>query len=118
MCEKGGTGGGSREGGEEGERGRPAEQNNSWNTKKSKLHRSPVVIGTSASSRKGSQIPLNTIWMKEGNKHPTLLQIAQILCRAAVKFGREEVVLWKTDILLWLRSEDYRLLGCKMFGCR
>ena len=52
---------------------------------------------------------------------PTLIQIAQMLWRVATRFGKEEVVLWKTNIkgaftLLWVRPEDCKLLGCEMFG--
>ena len=75
----------------------------------------------------GTQVPLNTEFVKEqaalrwgAINHPTLLQIAQMLLRAAVKSGKEDVVLWKTDIkeaftLLRVRPEDCRLLGCEMF---
>ena len=103
-------------------------QNNSWTTKKGKVQGRPVVNGTGVSCKSGPQMALNKVWVKEkaalrwgAINHPTLIQIAQMLCRVATRFGKEEVVLWKTDIkgaftLLWVRPEDCKLLGCEMFG--
>ena len=80
-------------------------QNNSWITKKGKVQGRPVVNGTGVSSKSGAQIPLNMVRVKEqaalrwgAISHPTLIQIVQMLYSVATRFGKEEVILWKTDI--------------------
>ena len=80
------------------------------------------------SSRQGPQIPLNNKAAKEAAilqwgriRNPTVVEIARTILVAEEKYGRENIVIWKSDLsgaytLLFLNPTSVRLMSFALDG--
>ena len=72
------------------------------------------MVNASGVSAPGAGVPLNTDEVKDAAalrwgdiRHPTVMEIAQMVLEGGDKWGRGDVVLWKMDVagvftLVWM----------------